>query len=284
MRSGRLKLPAISAIVATYNRAGYLRINLACLAAQNYKGRWQIIVADDGSTDHTPEVISEARSKNGAPEIRHCWHAHRMYRRAFILNQASRQADGDILIFLDSDCIPAEDLLATYAAHSAPNAFYLGGVYYLNQPFSETALQVHRSFVPQEFWTWSAQRLNQKKGTSIRNFKRYWKSRFYNAVKFRRPKIWGGNCAINRDVFEKINGYDENYVGFGQEDSDMRNRLLKGSYRVVPLHTTARVYHLWHPTDMEARIRPGGRVEFNNRQYYSRANLDVVCKNGLRKL
>jgi len=56
------KLPTISAVVATYNRADYLRISLACLAAQDYAGAWQIIVADDGSTDHTPDVISKARS------------------------------------------------------------------------------------------------------------------------------------------------------------------------------------------------------------------------------
>ena len=140
MTSDDLKPPSFSVMVATYNRADYLRLCLACLAAQDYKGDWQIIVADDGSTDHTREVISEARSNCREPEIQHCWHEHQMYRRAFILNQASRSADGEILIFLDSDCIPAENLLTTYAAHFAPEAFYLGGVYYLAQHFSESAL------------------------------------------------------------------------------------------------------------------------------------------------
>lgn len=275
-------LPSLSVLVATYNRADYLRISLACLAAQDYAGDWQIIVADDGSTDHTPEVISEARASHGEPEIQHCWHEHRMYRRAYILNQASRMAHGDILIFLDSDCIPAQNLLSIYAAYAAPDAFYLGGVYYLARHFSETALQDFPSFEPHAFWAAAAQRQNQKKGTATRNFKRYWKSRFYSTFKFRKPKIWGGNCAINRDVFEKINGYDENYDGYNKSDSDIRNRLVKGSFRAVPLHSKARTYHLHHQVE-KWRIAPQ-IIDQGEHPYFKWPDPEVVCKNGLRKL
>jgi glycosyltransferase involved in cell wall biosynthesis len=282
MTPRRLNLPSISAVVATYNRADYLRICLACLSAQNYKGELQIIVADDGSTDHTPEVIAEARCTPGAPEIKHCWHAHQMYRRAFILNQASRLADGDLLVFMDSDCIPAGNLLVTYAAHSAPEAFYLGGVYYLTQRFSETVLQGQRSFVPYEFWTLSARSGNLKKGSARKNFIRYWKSRLYLALRYRKPKIWGGNCAVNHDVFKKINGYDENYAGYSKSDSDLRNRLVKGSYRAIPLQTKARVFHLYHPVE---KWRTIPRIaDQKQHPYYKWPDPDVACKNGLRKL
>jgi glycosyltransferase involved in cell wall biosynthesis len=282
MKSRGPKLPSLSVLVATYNRAEYLRLSLACLSAQDYKGDWQIIVADDGSTDHTKEVISEARSNRGEPEIQHCWHEHQMYRRAFILNQASRSADGEILIFLDSECIPAENLLTTYAAYFAPEAFYLGGVYYLAQHFSETALHNSRSSAPQEFWAGAAQLRNQKMAKATRNLKRYWKSRFYSAFKFRKPKIWGGNCAINREVFEKINGYDENYNGYNKSDSDIRNRLVKGSYRAIPLQTKARTYHLYHQVE-KWRTAPQ-IIDQNEHPYFKWPDPDVVCKNGLRKL
>jgi glycosyltransferase involved in cell wall biosynthesis len=282
MNSRGLKLPSISAVVATYTRADYLRISLACLAAQDYEGQWQIIVADDGSTDHTPEVISAARSAGKGPEIQHCWYEHQNYRRAVILNEGGRMASGDILIFLDSDCIPASNLLATYAAHFAPDTFYLGGVYYLNQHLSENALQDLQSFSPQELWARAAQARNLKKGSAKRNFKRYWKSRLYIALNFRRPKIWGGNCAVNRDVFEKINGYDENYAGYNKSDSDLRNRLIKGSYRAVPLHTKARTYHLYHPVE---KWRTVPQISNRNQHpYFKWPDPDVVCKNGLRKL
>ena len=282
MNNRGLKLPSISAVVATYNRADYLRISLACLSAQDYEGQWQIIVADDGSTDHTPAVISEACSNSGGLEIQHCWHEHQNYRRAFILNEGSRMASGDILIFLDSDCIPAPNLLSTYAAHFAPDSFYLGGVYYLNQQLSESVLQDYQSFSQQEFWARVAQSRNLKKGSAKRNFNRYWRSKFYIALNIRRPKIWGGNCAVNHDVFEKINGYDTNYAGYNKSDSDLRNRLIKGSYRGVALQTKARAYHLFHRVE-KWRIAPQIRDQIEH-PYFKRPGPDVVCKNGLRKL
>ena len=271
-------------IVATYNRADYLQTCLACLAAQDYKGPWQIIVADDGSTGHTADVISQVRSSNRRLPLQHCWNEHHNYRRAFILNEGSRMASGDVLIFLDSDCIPAPNLLSTYAAHAQPNSFYLGGVYYINQQFSESILESGQSFSPKDFWTQAIRRENQKKGTAAKVLRRYWKSKFYTAIKYRKPKVWGGNFAVNHEVFKELNGYDENYIGYGQEDSDLRNRLVKGSYRAVSLHIRSRVYHLWHPHDTEARRRPDGKMAFNNRKYYKRPNLEVMCKNGLRKL
>jgi glycosyltransferase involved in cell wall biosynthesis len=282
MESKRLRLPSLSILVATYNRADYLRISLKCLKAQDYKGDWQIIVADDGSTDHTAEVISEARSDRRGLNIQHCWHEHQNYRRAFILNEASRTAGGDILIFLDSDCIPAFNLLSTYGAHAAPDSFYLGGVYYLTQEFTQAALQEKQDLLPQEFWADAAKPQNLKKGTATRAFKRYWKSRFYSTFKVRRPKIWGGNCAVNRDVFEEINGYDENYAGYNKSDSDIRNRLVKGSYRAVSLHTKACTYHLYHAVENWRTVPK--IIDLNDHPYFKYPNPKVVCRNGLRKL
>jgi hypothetical protein len=121
-----------------------------------------------------------------------------------------------------------------------------------------------------------------KKGSAKRNFKRYWKSRLYIALNYRRPKIWGGNCAVNHDVFININGYDENYSGYNKSDSDLRNRLVKGGYRAVPLQTKARAYHLYHEVQ-NWRTAPQ-ILDPKEHPYFKWPNPDVVCKNGLRKL
>ena len=269
-------------IIATYNRADYLQICLACLEAQDYKGQWQIIIADDGSIDRTADVIAEARSNPGLPDIGHVRQDHTVFRKAQILNKASLSADGDIFVFLDCDCQPAPGLLSVYAAHASSDSYYLGGVYFLNQEFSQIYLQNCRSFSHPEFMAMVDRREHQTSRSARKVLKRYWKSRLYMALKVRKPKIWGGNFAVNRQVFEEINGFDGNYVRFGQEDSDLRNRMLKGSYRAVCLHTKARAYHLWHPLS-EWRVDLAAH-NLNDHKYYKRPDLDVVCQNGLEQL
>jgi len=272
----------VSTIVATYNRADYLRLSLACLLAQDYGSAMQIVVADDGSTDGTADLVARAREASGNVPILHYRHEHARYRRARTLNSATLMSDGDLLIFLDSDCLPARNLVSVYAAHAATGSFYLGGVCALSQPFSQGILADGAAANAEDILAGAADRDNQVPGASRRVWGRYWKSRLYVRLRLRKPKIWGGNFAVNRHVFEQVNGFDENFVGYGQEDSDLRDRLFKGGFRPVCLHTKARAYHLWHPIDVAAREEASG--EGNNRPYYRRPHVEVVCANGLRKL
>lgn len=49
--------PYFSIVITTYNRARFLRRALDSLAAQTYP-LWEAILIDDGSTDHTKEVLT----------------------------------------------------------------------------------------------------------------------------------------------------------------------------------------------------------------------------------
>lgn len=272
----------LSVVVVTYNRADYLRLCLACLLEADYAGPWEIVVSDDGSTDATPDVIEEARRTRADVELRHVWHEHQRYRRAFALNEGARNSIGDLLVFLDSDCLPTRELLRVYAEHARPNAFYLGGVLKLTEAFSRRALAAADGLKPQDLLAEAAESASLAPGARKRLRARYWQSRLHAALGIGRPRIWGGNFAINRETLEAVNGLDETFVGYGQEDSDLRNRLVLGGYRPVPIHTRAIAYHLWHPANLEARQEASGAG--NNRPYADRPTVEVVCTNGLRKL
>ena len=49
--------PLVTVVVPTSNRASYLEVTLASLAAQDFEGEWETIVVDDASRDETPRVI-----------------------------------------------------------------------------------------------------------------------------------------------------------------------------------------------------------------------------------
>ncbi|MCZ6746659.1 MAG: glycosyltransferase family A protein, partial [Acidobacteria bacterium] len=87
--------PLVSVIIPTYNRADYLEQALSSVFRQTFTD-YEVIVVDDGSTDHTPDVlksyqerITSLRQENsGAARAR---------------NRGIRLARGNWVAFLDSD-------------------------------------------------------------------------------------------------------------------------------------------------------------------------------------
>ena len=86
--------PLITAIVPVYNEQRHIQQCLDTLIQQSYSPI-EILVADDGSTDDTPNIV------RATPGVRLLPLAHRG--KAHAINQAARQARGEILLFLDGD-------------------------------------------------------------------------------------------------------------------------------------------------------------------------------------
>jgi GT2 family glycosyltransferase len=75
-----------------------------------------------------------------------------------------------------------------------------------------------------------------------------WKARWYSLVRHpRRPKLYGGNFGIWRRDFEAVNGFNEEFVGWGCEDDEFRVRLVRAGIRLRTIIRDAPTYHLWHP-------------------------------------
>jgi len=61
------------------------------------------------------------------------------------------------------------------------------------------------------------------------------------------PSLGSGNFAVRYDLFEKVNGFDEGFEGWGGEDTDLGVRLYSLRPRVARSVTSAAGFHLWHP-------------------------------------
>ncbi len=114
----------LSVVTATRNRAPVLRRCLDLLAAQSLDpARYEVLVADDASTDDTRDVVAQAQ-RRARCEIRASWTAQRCGVPA-TRNRAIREARGAIIVFVDDDALAPPGFLA---AHLDAHASRRGGI------------------------------------------------------------------------------------------------------------------------------------------------------------
>jgi N-terminal domain of galactosyltransferase len=98
-------------------------------------------------------------------------------------------------------------------------------------------------------------------------------------LKSPRSQSLGSHYSIHKSDLERINGYDENFVGWGGEDEDLGIRLVRAGIYCRSAIRSARVLHLWHPSAITDRRWQEGP----NIQYFNRKEIPVSCINGLQK-
>ncbi|WP_179376471.1 glycosyltransferase family 2 protein [Winogradskyella wichelsiae] len=95
--------PLVSIIIPTFNRAHLIGETLDSVLAQTYQN-WEGIVVDDGSTDHTAELMQAYCSKDSRFQYHHR-PADRLPGGNAARNYGFEMCKGEYLVFLDSDDI-----------------------------------------------------------------------------------------------------------------------------------------------------------------------------------
>jgi predicted glycosyltransferase involved in capsule biosynthesis len=77
-----------------------------------------------------------------------------------------------------------------------------------------------------------------------------WQARLrpFGLAKPHKPKVLGADFSVRFSAFAKINGMDEEYVGYGSEDDDVGRRLYASGASVAVGIKQLEIYHLWHQT------------------------------------
>lgn len=234
---------SIGVVITTYNSPVWLGKVLSGYESQS-DDDFRVIVADDGSTDDTRDVIDGFRNR-GILTIDHVWHEDRGFRKCRILNKAIRETDCVYLIFTDGDCIPEPDFIATHRRLAEPGYFLSGGYIKLtmavSEKISEEDIRTGAIFNPQ----WLVAH-GQPRTHKLWKLSPAWRfRRLMNAVT---PSAvsWNGmnSSTWTRDLIA-VNGFNED-MQYGGLDRELGERLWNYGHRSKQIRYRTVCLHLDH--------------------------------------
>lgn len=236
---------SISIVVSTYEWPDALDAVLRALAGQS-DPEFDVVVADDGSTEFTARTVERWRESLGRRLV-HAWQPDEGFRLARARNLGAAAARGRYLVFIDGDCLPRRHFVAAIRRAALAGWFLAGTRLELSERLSQHVLQTR---TPIE--RWSAARLVARAGRDIRGWRHLTSRDRRRSWRPELPDFWPhgsayGFCAVvARADFEAVNGYDTRFVGWGDEDVDLAVRLQRHGLRCGYAGPRSAMLHLWH--------------------------------------
>lgn len=259
-------------VVGTYNQPS-LALALRGWLRQGERD-FELVVADDGSAPAYVQVVRDfidGPARAAGLRVHHAWHEDRGFRKARIVNEALRRVPGPRLVILtDGDCVPPACFVERHLAAHAPRSFHVGGCVRWSREVSEGLTPAQVDDGSFEAWHDAGHARDARWRALKSRWGTFWHLR-------RRPKVLGLNMAVDRALLDEANGMDERFEGWGLEDDDLRDRLMRLAPRprVRVLYGRNDVFHLWHPI-------AGKAVGSPNLAYY-RSPRPARCVFGLQQ-
>jgi len=233
----------ISLIITTYNWKEALALSLKSALAQKQKP-FEIIVADDGSEKDTAVLIRKIAANAPLPII-HSWQEDKGFRLSASRNKAIALATGDYIVLVDGDIVQEEHFISDHVRFARPGYFVQGTRVLLNKKLANEVLREQRLI-----------RSFCIKG--VENKKNCIRSELLaNLFSFKSKKTEGVrtcNFAFWREDAISVNGFNEEFVGWGREDSEFTARLINYGLVRRNIKFNALAYHLYHPMNDRSHL------------------------------
>jgi glycosyltransferase involved in cell wall biosynthesis len=192
----------ISVVIPALNAADTLPAQLEALRGQTYGGKWELIIADNGSTDGTPDLARTWADR--IPELRVVDASDRKG-QAHARNVGAAAARGDFIAFCDADDVATPDWLEAMAEAAGSSDVVAGTLDHdsLNEPL----VRAWRSAQPREespedqvFLPWAE----------------------------------SANLGVRASVFRELGGFNEGYPHSEDVEFSWRAQLASYLFRFAP--------------------------------------------------
>jgi len=214
-------MDSLTVVIPTYNRAEVLKKALNGYKSQSaVEAITELIVVDDGSTDHTKAVVEET-SKDCTFPVRYLWQPNKG--PAAARNVGIAEARSGLILFSDSDIVPERDLISQHLKSHREN------------PENATAILGYVTWPPEPkptpFMKWYGE------AGPLFAFRRFTAS---GPLSF--DYFYTCNVSMKLD-FLRINGqFDEEFKIAAYEDIELGYRLIKAGM-VLLYNPNAVAYH-----------------------------------------
>jgi GT2 family glycosyltransferase len=236
--------PTSSLVVTTYQWPEALRAVLSSIAEQTALPG-EVLVADDGSGPATRSIVESIQRDFPVPVV-HVWQQDEGFRAGRIRNKAVAAARGSYVVQVDGDMVLHPEFVRDHLS-AARRGRFIGGSRVVLGPEATKRL-LGGAARPGPLSRDVRNRLNAVRIPAV--------GRTLGAIASPRSlrSIRGCNMSYWRDDFLAVNGYDEEYVGWGREDTDLVVRLHQHGLARTWFKLRGVAYHLHHRENSRARL------------------------------
>ncbi|TKX32070.1 glycosyltransferase family 2 protein [Campylobacter estrildidarum] len=228
-------------IITTYNQKERLALVLDSVKHLSLTPD-EVIIADDGSKNDTADLIKKYQ-KNFPCKLKHVWQEDLGFRAAKSRNNAIEASHCEYIILIDGDMILEKDFIKDHLKFSQKGLILQGSRTILNENESNKILK-NQNFK----LAFNKKGFKNQKNNFLANIT-YKFSKIDKKI-FKKIELVKGsktcNMSFYKQDFEAIEGFNENFIGWGREDSEFVARFLfnNGIFRRIKFNALA--YHIYH--------------------------------------
>jgi glycosyltransferase involved in cell wall biosynthesis len=262
----------IGLIISTYNWVEALSLVLDSVKRQAHLPD-EVVICDDGSRSDTKNFIIDLQ-KIFPCRLKHVWQEDKGFRAAAIRNKGINELSSNIdyVVTIDGDMILHHKFIEDHIRISEKNCFIQGGRALISK--NATMMIFRQKGSNDDFHLFS-------KGLSNRINTLYlpFLSNFFDKPSKKLSGVRTCNMSFWKDDLYDVNGFNEDFVGWGREDSELVVRLYNKEKFRKNIKFSGLAYHLHHEEKSRLKISDNDKHLLQ-----SVSDKSSWCDNGLRKL
>jgi len=258
----------LTLIITTYNWPESLLLVIESIKLQTILPD-EIIIADDGSNKKTKDLIIKINNESNL-NIVHSWQKDIGFRAAKSRNIAISKSSGDYIVLIDGDMLLHRKFVQDHIAAAESGFFVQGSRVLLSKTYTQKILA--EKIVSFSFFS-----------SKLKNRKNTIHSKLLSSIFSNKKNHLRGIKSCNMGFYKKdctkINGFNNEFEGWGREDSEFVVRLINSGVKRKNVRFSVIQFHLWH--DENSRIS----LERNNIMLEDAINNCIQwCENGINSI